>query len=260
MPSAVATTRRAAGTGRAFTVLVDDLRLSLGRTGSAPGRRHFLERSVKDDDLVTLGTTSGGIWWSTRLPDGRGDLQAVLGRVRGRPVASNALDRITDYEAFWINTRETGPAPRSPAAGSSRRGPGGTTASRSRPVGGSIKERVKLRWRTANLCTGTSCDGMVRARAAELARGGQSAHGSRSRPCGAGSSPSPTRTGARPCCSSRRGSSTTARARPRQVAASAREANAAVYFVDVRGLQALPGGVGSAADAESLVSEAGTVP
>src|SRR6185295_13563525 len=41
----------------------------------------------------------------------------------------------------------------------------------------------------------------------------------------------------------------------RRVIAASREAQTAIYFVDVRGLQALSGGVGSAADAESLVAE-----
>ena len=41
----------------------------------------------------------------------------------------------------------------------------------------------------------------------------------------------------------------------RRVIAASRESHTAVYFVDVRGLTALPGGVGSAADLESLTSE-----
>jgi VWFA-related protein len=249
-PSAVASNEAAAGrTGRAFAVIVDDLRITPVRT--EPARQavvSFIERSVHDGDLVTLGTTSGDVWWSARIPEGREDLLAVAKRVRGRGVESNSPDRITEYEAFWINTRETAPARGSlqpdrpdsaPAAEPPEPG----------PAGGSIKERVTLRWKTANLCTGTSCDGMVRAQAAELDTRRQGRTHLTLQTVRRGIGALADLHGRKSLLLLSEGFLQDSTEDLREVAAVAREANAAVYFVDVRGLEALPGG-GSAADSE----------
>jgi VWFA-related protein len=250
-PSAVASNEGAAGrTGRAFAVVVDDLRITPVRTGlTRQAVASFIERSAHDGDEVTLGTTSGDVWWSARLPDGREDLLAVARRVRGRAVESNSPDRITEYEAFWINTQETLPAQGSLQPDRPDSAPAAAPTPEANPLGGSIKERVKLRWKTANLCTGTSCDGMVRAQAAELdmrrqartqltlqtvRRGIEALAGLHGRKSLLLLSEGFLQDGAKDF---------------REVAAAAREANAAVYFIDVRGLEALPGG-GSAADSE----------
>ena len=97
--------------GRAYAILVDDLRIGPPRSETArQAVASFLERSVRDGDHVILGTTSGTAWWSARLPEGHDDLLAVLGLVRGRYVESSSLDRMTEYEAFWINRYEDSPA------------------------------------------------------------------------------------------------------------------------------------------------------
>ena len=154
--------------GRAYALMVDDLGLApAGADTARDAVSSFLERSVRDGDLVTLGTTSGDVWWSARIPEGQADLKAVLGRIKGHYVASQSLDRMTNYEAFWINNHEDSPAlarlqpdrpvtaPTDPTSGPD-------------PTGGGIKERVKQRWKDLNLCSGTSCDGMVRGRAADI--------------------------------------------------------------------------------------------
>ena len=87
-------------TARAFAIILDDLRLGAAHAEAArQGAKTFLEQSLRDGDLVSLGTTSGNAWWSARLPEGREDLLAVLGRVRGQHLEENSLDRMTDYEA-----------------------------------------------------------------------------------------------------------------------------------------------------------------
>jgi VWFA-related protein len=250
-PSAVASNEGAAGrTGRAFAVLVDDLRITPVRTEiTRQAVVSFIQRSAHDGDEVTLGTASGDAWWSARIPGGREDLLAVARRVRGRAVESNSPDRITEYEAFWINTQEVLPAQGSLQPDRPDSAPAAGPIPEPNPVGGSVKERVKLRWKTANLCTGTSCDGMVRAQAAELdarrqarthltlqtvRRGIEALAGLHGRKSLLLLSEGFLQDGAKDF---------------REVAAAAREANAAVYFIDVRGLEALPGG-GSAADSE----------
>ena len=254
-PSAVASNQgEARGSGRAFAIVVDDLRIAPLRSASArQAARSFLERSVRDGDDVTLGTTSGDAWWSAHIPVGRDDLLAVLGRVKGRLVESSSLDRMTDYEAYWINGHEDSPAharllPDRPASA-----PPATDTPDPNQAGGSVKERVKQRWKDANLCTGTSCEGMVRGRAADLD----------------GQRKARTRVTLQAV---RRGLEAVAPVRGRKslllfsegfvddpdtdrrgVLAASREANTAVYFVDVRGLVALSG-VGSAGDPEQATS------
>src|SRR5262249_24379611 len=68
-----------------FAILVDDLRIAQLRGGQArQAAEVLLDRSFRPGDEVTVGTTSGDVWWSTRLPEGRDDLYAVLGRIKGR--------------------------------------------------------------------------------------------------------------------------------------------------------------------------------
>jgi VWFA-related protein len=239
--------------GRAFAVVLDDQRMAPARAdGARKAAALFFERSLRDGDLVTLATTSGAAFWSAPLPEGREDLLAVLGRVKGLYVEPTSLDRMSEYEAYWINTHEAGPPRHAPVPDRT----GFTQSEESEgadsgdSTGVSLKERVKKRWKEQNLCTATSCDSLVRQRAADFDTQRQA------------------RTRAA-LAVVRRSVEAMAVVRGRKslllfseamiddstsgwkaVAAAAREANAAVYFVDTRGLIALPGG-GSAADAEA---------
>jgi VWFA-related protein len=239
--------------GRAFAVVLDDLRMAPARAdGARKAAALFFERSLRDGDLVTLATTSGAAFWSSRLPEGREDLIAVLGRIRGLYVEATSLDRMSEYEAYWINAHESGPPHHAPVPDR----PGFTRSEESEgaesgdSTGFSLKERVKKRWKEQNLCSATSCDSLVRQRAADFDTQRQA------------------RTRAA-LAAVRRSVEAMAAVRGRKslllfseamiddstsgwkaVVAAAREANTAVYFVDTRGLLALPGG-GSAADAEA---------
>jgi VWFA-related protein len=225
--------RAASDPGRAFAIVVDDLGIALERTSAAQEAvRLFLERSVRDGDLVTLATTSGNAWWSDRIPEGRGDLLAVLARARGLLVDESPLERMSNYEAFWIARHEV-----------------------SMSSVGAMTWRVVKRWEATGACPvlagrgSIGCDSKVRGRATQI-------DGVRQRLLRS------TLAGVRRAIEA----VTLARGRKslillsdgflddsgsdaRAVVALSREANAAVYFVDVRGLQALPGGLGSAAEA-----------
>lgn len=236
--------------GRAFAILLDDIGIAPERTEAARGAvRSFLERSVRDGDEVMLGTTSGDVWWSARTPEGREDLLAVLSRVKGRYVDPPANDRMTAYEAFRIVNYEGSPAATQVGAGSlvelpARAGNQGSDA----PVPGfSVRQRVITRWQNALLCTPNNCDQMVRGRAADLDAQRKSRTrltlGTARRQLAALALVH----GRKSLLLLSDGFVDDRGPELREVAVAAREANTAVYFIDVRGLQAITG-FGSAAD------------
>ncbi len=226
----------ATDSGRGFAIVLDDLGIAPERTSAAQETvKAFLERSVRDGDLVTLGTTSGNAWWSARVPEGREDLLAVLARARGRFLDASVLDRMSDYEAFWIANRED-----SRLSGS---GPSSITA------------RVVARWEKTGACPvvagrgSIGCDGKVRARATHF-DGIRRDRLRATLACvrRAIEAFAPVR-GRKSLLLFSEGFLEDFGGDARAVAALSREANTAVYFVDVRGLEALPGGFGSVADA-----------
>jgi VWFA-related protein len=230
-------------TGRAFAIVVDDVSLSPDQAAAArASATTFVERFARDTDLVTVATTSGSVWWSARIPEGREDLLAVVKRIQGVHVEVQVPERMTDYEAYWISHHEDSPSSSNLAPGSSVsvNDPTGRTATDLVPPG-SIKERVKQRWERAGLCMPIYCDSLARARASEIDRGRAN------------------RTDIA-LVSVRRALESLAGVRGRKsllfistgfvqdtgsdtrgVAAASREANTAIYFVNARGLVALPG-------------------
>ena len=227
---------------RAFALVLDDVGMT--PRDSVEARRAvetFLGRSVRDGDEVSLATTSGDAWWSARLPEGREDLAAVIARLRGRGVEpSLSFDSMSDYEAFWIHNRESG-------------------------TNGPMVRRVLNRWLEAGVCVdpigGTSqqergtrllesCPNMVRARAGAVdeQRRGHTRQilvtVQRSLQALA-----PVR-GRKSLLLFSRGFLQDSDPDPRVVVAASREANTAVYFVNVRGL-ATQTGMPSVSDATS---------
>ncbi len=222
----------ASDSGRAFAIVLDDLRIAPERTPAArEAVTALLGRSVRDGDLVTLASTSGNAWWSARVPEGREDLLAVLARARGRYVDAPVLDRMSDYEAFWIANHED-------SSGS-----------------GSVTARVVARWEATGACPvvagrgSIGCPGRVRARATHV-DGIRRDRLRATLACvrRAIEAFAPVR-GRKSLLLLSEGFLEDFGGDARAVAALSREANTAVYFVDVRGLEALPGGFGSVADA-----------
>jgi VWFA-related protein len=255
-PPAVATNEPVAqrGAGRAFAILVDDVRIAPERTKVARDAvASFLERSVREGDLVTLRTSSGDVSWTARIPEGIEDLLTVLSRLKGRDVAPQYLDRMTEYEAFQIASREDAPsmAGRSPTVSiGSASGRAPAPGSEAAPAGaglGSTKERVKRRWLDAMMCTPNNCDSIIRAQAMAVdahrrARMAATLQAVR-RELGALALDH----GRKSLFLLSEGFLEDYGSDLRDVAAASREANTAIYFLDVRGLLAQPG-FGSAAD------------
>jgi VWFA-related protein len=89
--------------GRNFAVVFDDVHLSAMQAQRARAAvAAFLQEGVGEGDVVTLVATSGSAWWTTRMPEGRDALVAILKRLDGRYVPDPSPDRITEYEAMRI--------------------------------------------------------------------------------------------------------------------------------------------------------------
>jgi VWFA-related protein len=88
---------------RTFLVVFDDIHLSPMQAQRAKGAvAEFLRSGVAEGDRVTLIATGGGAWWNERMPEGRDQLLAILKRLDGRYVPDSSPDRLTEYEAMRI--------------------------------------------------------------------------------------------------------------------------------------------------------------
>jgi VWFA-related protein len=241
--------------GRAFTLLVDDVRIAPERSEVArTAVVSFLERSVRDGDVVTLRTSSGDVSWTARVPEGTEDLIAVASRIKGRDLPYQSVDGMSEYEAFQIASREDSPSMAAeglsiPGGSGGGRAPAQPGAESAIPgVGlGSTRERVKARWLSALLCIPSNCDSLVRARAMEIdaqrrTRLGVTLTGLRRELAALALGH-----GRKSLLLVSDGFIEDYGSDLREVAAASREANTAIYFLDARGLVAKPG-FGSASE------------
>jgi VWFA-related protein len=91
-------------TTRTFVVVFDDIHMTQYHAQRAKAAvKSFLETGVSEGDRVTLIATSGAAWWSTRMNGGRDELLTLLKRFDGRLYYDFAPDRITEYEAMRIH-------------------------------------------------------------------------------------------------------------------------------------------------------------
>jgi VWFA-related protein len=88
---------------RSFVLIFDQVHLSpLGAQKAKQAISQFLRFGPREGDTVMIVGTGGGSWWMTRTDEGKEQLQAVLKRLEGRYVANDTPDQITDYEAMRI--------------------------------------------------------------------------------------------------------------------------------------------------------------
>jgi VWFA-related protein len=135
----------------------------------------FLEVGLRDGDELIFATTSGDAWWSARLPEGREDVAALVGRVRGRNLSDTASDAISEWEAYRITRSESGLS----GAGADVRPPAGPPTGAvpqhgqpsARVPGSNITERVVERYLQRWVCDPRAlsmCYSMVRGRAQKV--------------------------------------------------------------------------------------------
>ena len=89
--------------GALFLLFYDDLHLPPSRT--APARdaiRRFLAEAVRPGDRVTVVAPEQEIWWTGRLNEGRDDLLAVADRLQGRRLRGDSRG---DYQALLVHQR-----------------------------------------------------------------------------------------------------------------------------------------------------------
>jgi len=90
--------------GRTFVVIFDDMNLSPHRAhGAKAAVVNFLETAVREGDYVSLVATSGAAWWTTRMQAGRDRLIDTLKGLDGRRIPDRSPERLTDWEAMRIH-------------------------------------------------------------------------------------------------------------------------------------------------------------
>lgn len=91
-------------TGRTFVVVFDDIHLTPFQSARARAAVvQFLTNGVREGDRVTLVSTGGSAWWSTRMEAGREELVTMVKRLEGRHIPDRSPERMTDYEAMRIH-------------------------------------------------------------------------------------------------------------------------------------------------------------
>ena len=97
------TNERSIPPGRTFVLFFDDIHLTSTQAFRAKATvSAFLEDAVAEGDTVILVASSGSAWWQARIPEGRDGLLAVVKRLDGRYVPDSAPDRVSEYEAMRI--------------------------------------------------------------------------------------------------------------------------------------------------------------
>lgn len=86
-----------------FVIVFDDANISpfTVKRGRA-AVEEFIRNGLRAGDEVTLVPTSGGAWWTARLPEGRDELTRYLERLDGKRRPDTGGSRISDFEAMQI--------------------------------------------------------------------------------------------------------------------------------------------------------------
>jgi VWFA-related protein len=89
---------------RAFVVVFDNLNMTPFRARDAKGAvASFLGRGVRAGDYVTLISTGDATWWTARMNEGRDELVEIVKRLEGRHQPDMSSERMSDWEAMRIH-------------------------------------------------------------------------------------------------------------------------------------------------------------
>jgi VWFA-related protein len=94
----------AARPGRAFVVVFDELSLTAAQAQHAKqATAHFLREGLGEGDRVGIVATGSRAWWTAGMEEGREELLAFLQGLEGRSVPDTSELRMTDYEAVRVH-------------------------------------------------------------------------------------------------------------------------------------------------------------
>lgn len=90
--------------GRTFVIIFDDTHLTPSRANQAKAAvSSFLETGTREGDRVSLISTAGGTWWTARMESGRQKLIDMVRRLDGRYIPDLSQERMSDFEAMRIH-------------------------------------------------------------------------------------------------------------------------------------------------------------
>ncbi|HUL78253.1 MAG TPA: VWA domain-containing protein, partial [Vicinamibacteria bacterium] len=90
--------------GRTFVIVFDDVHLRASTAQQAKAAiAEFLRKETREGDRVTLLAAGGGLWWTARMEAGRTELLGLLKRAEGLVMPETRRDWISDYEAMRIH-------------------------------------------------------------------------------------------------------------------------------------------------------------
>jgi VWFA-related protein len=88
---------------RTFVIVFDNVHMAPERIGVARAAvAEFAASALRPGDEVTIVPTSGGAWWTAEMPEGSGDLAAALDRLQALRPRNTSVDRISDWEAMRL--------------------------------------------------------------------------------------------------------------------------------------------------------------
>lgn len=89
---------------RAFALFFDDLHLTQAEGERAKEAiRPFIERELRDGDLVSLVVPGRALRWHARMPQGRGELLQIVSGLQGAYLPDGSTEQMSDYEAYRIH-------------------------------------------------------------------------------------------------------------------------------------------------------------
>ena len=89
---------------RTFVVVFDDMHITPWRANQAKvAVASFLEKGTREGDRVSLISTAGGTWWTSRMEAGRQKLIDMVKTFDGRLIPDMSPERMSDYEALRIH-------------------------------------------------------------------------------------------------------------------------------------------------------------
>jgi VWFA-related protein len=107
-PLSPVSTNQTAGerrSNRAFVVFFDDIHMSPAQAFRAKAAvTEFLNKGTREGDRVSLIASGGGVWWTARMEQGRPQLLDLLKRLEGRYIRPATMtDQMSAWEAMRIH-------------------------------------------------------------------------------------------------------------------------------------------------------------